>query len=87
MNFAATLAANQRFNLARDAGAYRNTPEGVLSFFLQRLSPAPYDSDPYGELLGYLQAGITWTGADAQLNTKSPGLVRLIVGSSEYQFV
>lgn len=87
MNFAATLAANQRFNLARDAGAARSTPERVLDFFLQRLSPAPYDGEPYGELLGYLQAGITWSGSDAQLNSKSAGLARLIVGSSEYQFV
>jgi uncharacterized protein (DUF1800 family) len=87
MNFAATLAANQRYNLARDASAYRNTPESVLGFFLQRLSPAPFDPDPYGELFGYLQAGTSWTGTDAQLNVKCPGLARLIVGSSEYQFV
>ena len=32
MNFASTLAANQRFNLARDAQPYRQTPERVLEY-------------------------------------------------------
>ena len=27
-----------------------------------------------------------WTGTDAQLQTRVPGLTRLIVGSGEYQF-
>ena len=87
MNFAATLAANQRFNLARAATPYRTSPEGVLDFFLDRLSPSPYEQAPYSELLEYLRAGGTWTGSDAQLNAKVAGLAKLIVGSSEYQFV
>jgi hypothetical protein len=87
MNFAATLAANQKFNLSRDAGPYRSAPDRVLAYFLDRLTPLPYGSDPYFQLLGYLQAGITWTGSDSQLNTKCAGLARLVVGSSEYQFV
>lgn len=87
MNFAATLAANQRFNLARDAGSYRSAPERVLAYFFERLSPAPFDGEPYDELLGYLRAGPEWTGTDAQLNTKCPALARLIAGSSEYQLV
>jgi uncharacterized protein (DUF1800 family) len=85
MNFAATLAANQKFILARDAAPYRSSPDRVLGYFLGRLTPAPFDSDPYFELLGYLQAGATWSGNDTQLNSKCPGLARLIVGSSEYQ--
>ena len=36
MNFASTLAANQRFNLARDAQPYRQTPERVLEYMLAR---------------------------------------------------
>jgi hypothetical protein len=28
-----------------------------------------------------------WTGSDAQLRTKVPGLVHLIVGSGEYVFI
>lgn len=87
MNFASTLAANQRFNLARAAAPYRTSPESLLDFFLDRLSPSPYEHVPYGELLGYLQAGGAWTGSDVQVNAKAAGLAKLIVGSSEYQFV
>ena len=87
MNFAATLAANQKFNLARAAAGYRGSPEHLLAFFLDRLSPAPYEQAPYGELMGYLKSGGAWTGSDAQLNAKAAGLAKLIVGSSEYQFV
>jgi hypothetical protein len=31
--------------------------------------------------------GGAWTGSEAQLQTKSAGLIKLIVGSSEYQLV
>jgi uncharacterized protein (DUF1800 family) len=86
MNFAATLASNQRFNVGRDAVVARTSPEHMLELFLDRLSPATYDTAPYNELLNYLRAG-GWTGTDAQLNVKGPGLARLIVGSSEYQLV
>jgi hypothetical protein len=88
MNFAATLAANQRFNLSRSTTSYRDTAEALLAFFLfDRLSPAPFDRQPYNDLLSYLRAGAAWTGSEAQSNTKTAGLVRLIVGSAEYQFV
>ena len=39
------------------------------------------------DLLQFLQTGGTWTGTDAQLQSKGNGLARLIIGSSEYQFV
>ena len=87
MNFAATLAANQRFNLARDAETARQSPDDFLGFFLNRLSPAPFDSAPFGELMTYLRSGATWPATTATLNAKSAGLAKLIVGSSEYQFV
>lgn len=87
MNFAATLARNQRFNLARAAAPHRATADGLLNFFLEQLSPSPYDFVPHNELLAYLGAGRAWTGSDAQLRTKTAGLVKLIVGSSDYQFV
>ena len=45
-----------------------------------------YERGPYEELLTYLRAGGNWTGSDAQLLTKVPGLVHLMLGSSEYQF-
>jgi hypothetical protein len=53
---------------------------------LDRLSPARYESEPMSDLLQFLQTG-TWTGTDAQLQSKGNGLARLIIGSSEYQFV
>jgi uncharacterized protein (DUF1800 family) len=87
MNFAATLAANQRFNLARDVAYFRRTPEDLLGFFTDRLSPAPFDNAVYNELAGYLRAGTTWPTTDAMTSNKTAGLTRLIVGSSEYQFI
>jgi uncharacterized protein (DUF1800 family) len=87
INFAASLAANQRFNLARDVAGLRSSPESVLEFFMNRFSAAPFDREPYDELAGYLRTGVSWTGSDAQLNAKCPGLARLIMGSAEYQLV
>jgi uncharacterized protein (DUF1800 family) len=87
MNFAAALALNQRFNLARDAAAHRGSPETLLTYYLARFTAAPFERAPAGELSDYLRAGGAWTGSDAQLNARASGLARLIVGSSEYQFV
>jgi hypothetical protein len=87
MNFAGTIAFNQRFNLARDAASARQSPESLLDYLLDRLSPAPYADGPRGDLLTFLQTGATWSGSDAQLQSKGNGLARLIVGSSEYQFI
>jgi len=88
MNFAATLAANQRFNLTRTAGAARVSPDQLIDYFLfERLSPAPFELGPYRELLAYANTANPWTGSDAQVNQKAAGLARLIVGSAEYQFV
>jgi uncharacterized protein (DUF1800 family) len=87
MNFAATLTTNQRFNIAGDAKGQGKTPNALLSYCLDRLSPAAYGSAAYNDLLGYLTASGSWTGSDAQITIKAPGLVHLIAGSSEYQFV
>ena len=87
MNFAAQLAGNQRFNLARAAGDAKGSPDTFVEYFLDRLSSAPYDNDPHSDLLTYVQTGGAWTGADAQVQAKAAGLTRLIVGSSEYQLV
>jgi uncharacterized protein (DUF1800 family) len=87
MNFASTLAFNQRFNLGREAQAAKSSPEALLSFFLDRLSPASYDATPYNGLLAYLRTGATWPPSDSVLTAKAAGVARLIVGSSEYQFM
>jgi uncharacterized protein (DUF1800 family) len=88
MNFAATVAANQKFNLAKAFTATeRAHPEGVLGSMLKRLTPASFSAPETSELITYLNAGGPWTGSDAQMNAKAPGLARLIAGSGEYQFV
>lgn len=87
MNFAATLTANQRFNLREAARASRASPQSVLSFALERLSPMPFDNAPYDELLAYLRAGTSWTGSDAELLAKAAGVTHLVLASPQYQFV
>ncbi len=89
MNFASSLAANQKFKLAtavKDAGAGK-TPEALLSYFGDQIVTAPQDSSVMAELNTYLRSTGAWTGADAQLQAKASGLVHLIVGSPEYQLV
>jgi hypothetical protein len=87
MNFAAQLAANQKFALRDAFRPFAATADAVLSEALDRLLPADFDDDSRSALLGYLQSGGTWSGSDAQLLTKVPGLVHLIAGSGEYQLV
>jgi uncharacterized protein (DUF1800 family) len=87
MNFAATLASNQRFNLARDAAGARGSASSLLAYVADRFTPAPFAGDSAAELAAYLRAGDGWTGSDAQLAARAPGLARLILGSGEYQFV
>src|SRR5258705_3228648 len=88
MNFAATVASNQKFNLARSFSATdRAQPGRVLNTMLQRLTATPFSASETTELLNYLNAGGPWTGSDAQMNAKAPGLARLVAGSGEYQLV
>ena len=87
MNFAASLAANQKFNLAGAAKGSARTPESLLAYFRDQLATAPMDSGTSAELLTYLRTNGAWTGSDAQMQSKSAGLVHLITGSPEYQLV
>ncbi len=87
MNFASTLAANQRMNLASALSGSRSSPESVLDFFFDRLSTAPFDQGTREELIAYLGTGGAWTGSEAQLRVKGAGLAHIIVGSGEYQIV
>ena len=87
MNFASTLASNQRFNLGADAQASGGTPESLLAYLLDRLEPADYDTQALAGLLNYVISGDAWTGSEAQVRTKAAGLAHLIGGSSQYQFV
>ena len=70
-----------------DAKGKGKTPNALRSYYLDRLSPASYGNAAYNDLLGYLSASGAWTGSDSQITIKAPGLVHLIAGSSEYQFV
>jgi len=85
MNFASTLAANQRFNLAATSKESAATPQSFLAHYMSELETAPADSGVRGEWLNYLTATGAWTGSDAQRQAKGPGLVHLIGGSPEYQ--
>ena len=87
MNFASTIAANQRFNLANAAAGAKDSPDAFVEFFLNRLSTAPFAQAPLDTLRAYLVDGAAWTGSPAQLQSKAAGLARLIVGSAEYQLI
>ncbi len=93
MNFASTLAANQRFNLAPNRKptdrrpSFAESPEALLSYTLEKLSPAPLENGVRDALLGYLRATGSWPASDAQLQVKMPGLVHLVTGLPEYQLV
>jgi uncharacterized protein (DUF1800 family) len=87
MNFAAVLAGNQRFNLARGGKASAQSADALLTYFLDVLQTAPLDISVLTELGHYLNATGVWTGSDAQLQAKAAGLVHLIGGLPEYQFV
>ena len=89
MNFASSLAGNQKFNLAnavKTAGTGK-TPEAMLAYFGDQIVTAPQDSRITAEFNNYLHANGAWTGTDAQLQAKASGLVHLMVGSPEYQLV
>ena len=86
MNFSSSLAANQRFNLARDAQPYRQSPEHLLEYMLARFPTMGFNAGAATAMMDYLRSGNGWTGTDPQLQQRVPGLTRLIVGSGEYQF-
>jgi uncharacterized protein (DUF1800 family) len=86
MNFAATLMANQKFNLGRELMPFAQSADRVLDYVLNHYTHAPFTQDAYNALLEYARGGGAWTGTDAQVRDKSAGLARLIVASSEYQF-
>jgi uncharacterized protein (DUF1800 family) len=87
MNFASSLAANQKFKLAAASKIASRSPDALLSYFTEALVGVPFDSTTMAELTNYLSATGPWTGSDVQLQAKASGLVHLIAGSPEYQFV
>lgn len=85
MNFAATLAMNQKFNLAKSSKSSAVSPNAFLAHFMTQLASAPVDGAVSADWLTYLTSTGSWTGSDAQLQVKAPGLVHLIAGAPEYQ--
>ncbi|MFN7981189.1 MAG: DUF1800 domain-containing protein [Vicinamibacterales bacterium] len=87
MNFASQLAGNQKFNLAAAARTSSSSPEVLLAFVLDALKTPALDATVTDSLLSYLRATGAWTGSTAQLQAKVPGLIHLVAGTPEYQFV
>ena len=88
MNFAAALASNQKFALRDQAQPYRGSPEAlVLNFAMARLTIRVPDQPVHDALVNYVRAGGTWTGSNAQLTNKAGGIIHLLTGSADYQFV
>jgi uncharacterized protein (DUF1800 family) len=87
MNFAANLSNNQRFNLRDQSRGSVDSPESMVSFMLDRLTPPEFATDAYNALLDYARSGAAWTGSDTQLAAKASGLAHLIAGSGDYQLV
>ena len=86
MNFAAQLATNQKFNIRDGARGHAATPEDLVQHVLSRVSSPDYSPVAMNALIDYVRSE-AWTGSDAQLASKGAGLVHLIVGSGDYQFV
>jgi uncharacterized protein (DUF1800 family) len=87
MNFAATLATNQRFNLRDLARGQATSPDALVQLMTDRLTAAPFTNDAYNALSEYVTAGISWDGSDAQLVSKASGLAHLVAGSGNYQLI
>jgi uncharacterized protein (DUF1800 family) len=87
MNFAAQLASNQKFNLRDAARAQAGSPEALVEHVLDRLTPPAYSEGARAAMLDYARTGATWPLSDAQLAVKVAGLVHLVVGSGDYQFI
>jgi uncharacterized protein (DUF1800 family) len=86
-NFAATLASSQKAFLATGLQPEASSPQALMSAMRERITPAPFDSQPEQALMNYLVAGGAWTGSESQVSTRAAGLARLLVASSEYQLV
>ncbi len=71
--------------VARDAQPYRSSPERLRDYMLARFRTMSFNATQLTAMTDYLRS-TNWTGADAQLQQRVPGLARLIVGSGEYQF-
>ena len=86
-NFAATLVAGQKEELAASLATDGQTQNGLVTAMRNRITTAPLDANPQQVLASYLLAGGAWTGSAEQVATRGAGLARLLVGSAEYQLI
>ena len=87
LNFASQLATNQRVAIRDAARSWNGSPNSLVDFCYDRLSMPPATLDNQISLVDYALAGGPWTGSDAQLLTKAPGMIHILSGSAEYQLV
>ena len=87
MNFASTLTTNQKVNLRDAFRGKAATPDALLETAFDRVSTAPFTGNSRAALVDYINAGGAYTGTETQLANKGAGVVHLIVGSGDYQFV
>jgi uncharacterized protein (DUF1800 family) len=87
MNFASSLTFNQKFNLALKARPHAATPQSLLAWVLDSVRTAPLADGVTTDLLDYLRANGQWTGGTQQLQAKVAGVMHLLAGTAEYQFV
>ena len=87
LNFASQLATNQRVAIRDAARPWSSSPNSLVDFCYDRLSLPPVTLDNQISLVNYALAGGAWTGSDAQLLTKAPGMIHIVSGSAEYQLV
>jgi len=87
LNFASQLATNQRVVIRDASRAWSGSANSLVDFCYDRLSLPPATLDNQIALVDYALAGGAWTGSDAQLLIKAPGMIHILAGSSEYQLL
>ena len=89
MNFASALAAQPALQAGRRGApaARRALPKSLLAYVLEAMPRRAARRGRSQRAANYLRATGPWTGSDAQLQAKVPGLVHLMAGTPEYQFV
>ncbi len=87
MNFASSLAANQKFNLAAAARGNAGTPEALLAFVLDALKTPTYDARSPPRSRTTCAPPAPGPAARRSCRRRFPGSIHLVAGTPEYQFV
>jgi uncharacterized protein (DUF1800 family) len=87
MNFASTLATNQRIAMSNGARASATSAEALVDHVVTVLSLPALDPSVRATLVNYVNLGGSFAGTEAQLQSKAAGVFHLMLGSGEYQLV